>query len=149
MLPLLVAHDRSNSDAGEASWTPIADDGRGGAGEAVELGQDDKDDDLKIELHTDVGQVASAVVRVADVWAVGFHVLARDSALMTPASIAWERFQKWTVSSGSYVIPCVSSMHLCTQTKRGAGALAEHLITLQELIAVAETSVSRNGMLPV
>ena len=70
---MLVAHDKSISDAGEASWTPIADDGRGGAGEAVELGQDDKDDDLKIELHTDVGQVASAVVRVADVWAVGFH----------------------------------------------------------------------------
>lgn len=56
--------------AGEASWTPIAEDGRGGAGEPVELGQDDKEDDLKIELHTDVGHVASAVVRIADVWAV-------------------------------------------------------------------------------
>ncbi len=56
--------------AGEASWTPIAEDGRGGAGEPVELGQDDKDDDLKIELHTDVGHVASANVHIADVWAV-------------------------------------------------------------------------------
>ena len=36
----------------------------------MDLGQDDKDDDLKIELHTDVGQVASAVVKVADVWGV-------------------------------------------------------------------------------
>lgn len=36
----------------------------------MNLGQDDKDDDLKIELHTDAGEVASAVVKVADVWAV-------------------------------------------------------------------------------
>jgi len=124
---LLVAHDKSVSDAGEASWTPIADDGRGGASEPVELGQDDKEDDLKIELHTDVGQVASAVVRVADVWAVGFRVVARDSALTTPASSAWGRFQNPTVSSGTYVIPFVWSMHLCTQTKHGSGALAGNL----------------------
>ena len=58
------------STAGEASWTSIADDGRGGAGEAVDLSQDDRDDDLHIELHTDMGQVASAVVKVEDVWAV-------------------------------------------------------------------------------
>ena len=105
---MLVAHDKSVPDAGEASWTPIADDGRGGAGEPVELGQDDKEDDLKIELHTDVGQVASAVVRVADVWAVGFRLVARDSALTTPASSAWGSFQNPSVFSGTYVIPLLS-----------------------------------------
>ena len=59
------------STAGEASWTPITDDGRGGASEPVDLSQDDKDDDIVVELHTDVGQVAKAVVKIADIWAVG------------------------------------------------------------------------------
>lgn len=40
----------------------------------MELGQADREDDLKIELHTDVGHVASAVVRVADVWAVSLDI---------------------------------------------------------------------------
>ena len=54
-------------------WTPIADDGRAVAKQPVELGQEDREDDIKIELHTDVGCIASAVAKIADIWAVSIE----------------------------------------------------------------------------
>ncbi len=77
------------SNAGEASWTPITDDGRGGAGEPVDLSQDDKDDDIVVELHTDVGQVAKAVVKIADIWAVGTELPSLHSTLCRLCHGAW------------------------------------------------------------
>lgn len=59
--------------AGEAMWTPITDDGRAVAQQPVELSQDDREDEMMVELHTDVGCIASAVARIADIWAVSIQ----------------------------------------------------------------------------
>jgi hypothetical protein len=56
--------------AGEGSWTVVGSDGRGGQGDVVELTQRDMDDDLRVEVHTDSGLIASGTVPVADLWAV-------------------------------------------------------------------------------
>ena len=64
------ACDMRAHGTGEAMWTPIADDGRAVARQPVELGQDDREDDMTVELHTDVGCIASAVAKIADIWAV-------------------------------------------------------------------------------
>ena len=55
---------------GEAMWTPITDDGRAVAKQPVELSQDDREDEMMVELHTDVGCIASAVAKIGDIWAV-------------------------------------------------------------------------------
>ena len=54
-------------------WTPITDDGRAVARQPVELSQDDRKDEMMVELHTDVGCIASAVARIADIWAVSIR----------------------------------------------------------------------------
>ena len=58
---------------GEAMWTPITDDGRAVAQQPVELSQEDREDEMMVELHTDVGCIASAVARIADIWAVSIQ----------------------------------------------------------------------------
>ena len=90
---------------GEAMWTPIMDDGRAVAQQPVELSQDDQQDEMMVELHTDVGCIASAVARIADIWAVSIQCSTSPSdarrvpckAAVAPCKVA--AFRLPTVSS--------------------------------------------------
>ncbi|CAK0784807.1 hypothetical protein CVIRNUC_008011 [Coccomyxa viridis] len=78
---------------GEAMWTPITDDGRAVAQQPVELSQDDREDEMMVELHTDVGCIASAVARIADIWAIASETPALEPQPMQAERRRWCLFR--------------------------------------------------------
>ncbi len=56
--------------ADQCTWTTVGPDGRGLNADVLELGADDREEELVVEVHNAEGLVASGTVPMVDLWQV-------------------------------------------------------------------------------
>lgn len=58
------------ASAEQCTWTTVGPDGRGLNADVLELGADDREEELVVEVHNADGMVARGTVPMVDLWQV-------------------------------------------------------------------------------